>query len=302
METLFSNATLFSETTLNTIHLPLGIWFDWLMIGLSGFGSEPAYMIVIPLLYWFYDRKVTTMVTAVFLISAMVNESLKYLYMHPRPDPALIDISFRALSERFMPVHSPGFPSGHANMALAFWGSLALLIRQRGLAIIALLIISGISYSRLFLGVHFLGDVVGGLATAACIILLVLPLIASIREWMYNYHIISCILLLFITISCSFILPGKHAATSMGYLAGFFTFDILCREKCSYNYQSTMLLLLKRALVGIPGLITIRIIYSFTPAGFIPSYSLFFLMGAWTTGIVPFLFHSWLIPTTNTQT
>jgi len=62
------------------------------------------------------------------------------------------------------------FPSGHATIAVAFYGFIAyFLIRQIGtwrsrlnLSFAAIMLIAAIGFSRLYLGVHFLSDVLGG--------------------------------------------------------------------------------------------------------------------------------------------
>jgi undecaprenyl-diphosphatase len=62
------------------------------------------------------------------------------------------------------------FPSGHATIAIAFYGFIAyFLIRQAGtwrnrlnLSFAAMALIAAIGFSRLYLGVHFLSDVLGG--------------------------------------------------------------------------------------------------------------------------------------------
>jgi membrane-associated phospholipid phosphatase len=65
-----------------------------------------------------------------------------------------------------------GFPSGHASQAAVLWGGIAILFRKRvlywGAAIIAVMV----AFSRMYLGRHFLGDVLGGLALAGIILLI----------------------------------------------------------------------------------------------------------------------------------
>ena len=55
-----------------------------------------------------------------------------------------------------------GFPSGHVSGSIAMWGGLAVIFRSRRLAWLAPLFVSLVAFSRLYLGVHFLGDVLGG--------------------------------------------------------------------------------------------------------------------------------------------
>lgn len=70
-----------------------------------------------------------------------------------------------------------GLPSGHTSSAFAVWGGLAVVFRRRWLAWLAALMIALIAFSRLYLGVHFLADVVGGAVLGG------LVLLAAWRLW-----------------------------------------------------------------------------------------------------------------------
>src|SRR5690606_33585059 len=59
---------------------------------------------------------------------------------------------------------SPGFPSGHAQRSSTLWTSLALAYGSRPLGWLAAILIPLICLSRLYLGVHYLADILGGLA------------------------------------------------------------------------------------------------------------------------------------------
>jgi membrane-associated phospholipid phosphatase len=104
-----------------------------------------------------------------------LNQILKNLFLRPRP----------AYLNAFYQEPGYSFPSGHAMTSIIFYGMLAyLLIRISQLwrwkvafAAVAALIIMLIGFSRLYLGVHFLTDVLGGWAAgiawlATCIIAL----------------------------------------------------------------------------------------------------------------------------------
>jgi undecaprenyl-diphosphatase len=89
-----------------------------------------------------------------------LNELMKLLVHHPRPTTPLI-----ALPDSY------GFPSGHSVAATALFLTLALVVaggeRRRGprrLVIgIGVVIPLLVGWSRVYLGVHYLSDVVGGL-------------------------------------------------------------------------------------------------------------------------------------------
>ena len=56
-----------------------------------------------------------------------------------------------------------GFPSGHVTGSVALWGGLAVLFRKRWLLWLAPIVITLMAFSRLYLGVHFLADVLGAI-------------------------------------------------------------------------------------------------------------------------------------------
>lgn len=64
---------------------------------------------------------------------------------------------------RTYPFDSWGFPSGHSSHAVALWGSISLYFKKKWIYVLAVLMIFFISLSRMYLGRHFLGDVLGGL-------------------------------------------------------------------------------------------------------------------------------------------
>jgi membrane-associated phospholipid phosphatase len=56
-----------------------------------------------------------------------------------------------------------GFPSGHVMIITSVWLGMALLFRRRWLMILSISLVLFTFISRLYLGVHYLGDVLGGL-------------------------------------------------------------------------------------------------------------------------------------------
>lgn len=112
--------------------------------------------------------------TAAFAGGAILDAALKLVIRRPRPPDAA----------DFLPDASWSFPSGHAMGSLIGYGMLAYIllvvvrIRGRGaqFAVVlgAALVIVAVGLSRLYLGVHYFSDVVGGYAAgvlwlAACI-------------------------------------------------------------------------------------------------------------------------------------
>jgi membrane-associated phospholipid phosphatase len=105
--------------------------------------------------------------------AAVLNLALKYLFLRPRPD----------LVQAYAHDTGYSFPSGHAMISMAFYGTIAYLLfvalrnwRLRALVCLGLAIVLVlIGFSRLYLGVHYLTDILGGWAAgglwlATCIL------------------------------------------------------------------------------------------------------------------------------------
>jgi membrane-associated phospholipid phosphatase len=145
----------------------------------TDFGDHTFYYLAIAALFWLADRRRAGTLLLLLLVSGYVNTFAK-LWMHtPRPNADLV----RVLDFRPYQFDNYAFPSGHAQNAVVFWCCLASWVRRgwfSGLAVVAVLLIS---FSRLYLGVHFPIDIVGGLCIGG-IVILVLPRV--FERWSYS--------------------------------------------------------------------------------------------------------------------
>ena len=103
-------------------------------------------------------RKGISIIINLFLIS-FINLILKILIQRPRPN------GFNIINET-----GYSFPSGHSMVSTAFYGLLIYLsykniknkILRRSICIILFFLIVLIGISRIYLGVHYASDVIGG--------------------------------------------------------------------------------------------------------------------------------------------
>lgn len=120
---------------------------------------------------------------AVFLLSCgtgavLLNGLLKLVFQRARPDPTAI-YELEALS-------SFSFPSGHAmgttgvagGLTIVAWSLLGRWAWRAAAGVLALAVIAGVAASRVYFGVHYPSDVIGGcLAGAAWV--------AALTGWFY---------------------------------------------------------------------------------------------------------------------
>ncbi len=134
-------------------------WGEWLLGPMRFFsflGSEEFFLIVLPLVYWCVDAGLGARMAFMLLIANGVNALFKMALLQPRP--YWVDESVRGLASET----SFGAPSGHAQIAAGLWGLVAAWLRSAWAWLAAMVVIGLIGLSRIYLGVHFVHDVVLG--------------------------------------------------------------------------------------------------------------------------------------------
>lgn len=156
---------------------------------ITQFGGKRIFLILLSALLFLVNLNKGFIILQSVLIAILVTLGLKVAFNMPRPyhvDPGvyLWDQDLQAVTlpygrsdadgfwsmHKTEPVdffrkkelHTWGFPSGHTSMAVIIWGCVALLFRKKWVIGLSLLMIFLIPFSRLYLGVHFLGDLIGG--------------------------------------------------------------------------------------------------------------------------------------------
>jgi len=145
-------------------------FFDWIMPLASSGGIIIWIVIAAAIFFWRPPNgKITALLTvaALILSSFLVNDFLKEIIGRPRPFLTLTDI--RLLIEK---PNSFSFPSGHSANSFACATVIAKKIKP--LAPLAFLTAFIIAFSRVYVGVHYPIDVVGGVIIGLICGLLVL--------------------------------------------------------------------------------------------------------------------------------
>jgi membrane-associated phospholipid phosphatase len=134
----------------------LGAWLAGPMRFFSFLGSEEFFLLALPALYWSISTDLGIRVGLMLLTSTSINHIFKVALGGPRP---------YWVSERVLPMAAEtsfGVPSGHSQIAGGVWGISAAYLRKPWAWIGAVTVIVLIGFSRMYLGVHFLHDVLTG--------------------------------------------------------------------------------------------------------------------------------------------
>jgi membrane-associated phospholipid phosphatase len=153
-------------------------WLNAVFGALTFLGNEEFYLLLLPLIFWCVHRGIGVRLGYLSLLSAWVNDVIKYLFKIPRP--AALDARVQMLTVQT----SPSFPSGHAQGAVVNWGYLAYRFRKPVFWVIAILVILGIGLSRIVLGVHFPQDVIGGWLIGLVLLLVYIWAEPSVTRWL----------------------------------------------------------------------------------------------------------------------
>ncbi len=192
-------------------------WLDYVFGGITYLGSEYFYLAALCLLYWCVDVRGTLRLFVVFLSSVYLSGAVKEIVAAPRPFQAYPEL----IRPRFVETApDPSFPSAHAMDAVVFWGYLGMVLRRRWLYIVAVVVVLLIALSRLYLGLHWPLDVLGGLVLGLLLLgfaYIVLRLLAGtpLRARFPLTLLLSLVPLLFFVL-----FPSHSSAKSMGVLLG----------------------------------------------------------------------------------
>lgn len=132
---------------------------------ITNLGSFWGILIVIFLVF-LVNRKVSYICLGASIIQTSLNRVIKAIVRRPRPN---VDVFIRE--------NNFSFPSGHAMAITCLYGLLIYYlykseIRYRKLLIvICVLIIVLVSLSRVYLGVHYFSDIIGGILLSSSLVL-----------------------------------------------------------------------------------------------------------------------------------
>jgi len=130
---------------------------DGIFLAITQLGGELFFFLLIPLIYWCFDKRLGIRLAVLFLLSAVANLWLKALFNTPRPYQ--VDSRVRLIGHAET---NPGFPSGHAQSTTTVWVELGRRVRRGWMWAAATVVVALVSLSRVYLGVHFPHDVIGG--------------------------------------------------------------------------------------------------------------------------------------------
>ncbi|MEV4798853.1 phosphatase PAP2 family protein [Nonomuraea sp. NPDC049421] len=143
----------------------------------SVFGTNTFFLLVLPVLYWCVNPALALRLGFTVMVAAGTN-AIGKLALH-QPRPYWIDPGIRAFSVE----ESFGLPSGHAQVGTAGMGRFAVAVGRPWAWWAAVVTMALVCLSRVYLGVHFISDVVVGVALGVVVLVVVLRVERPATLW-----------------------------------------------------------------------------------------------------------------------
>ncbi|MFW9825045.1 MAG: phosphatase PAP2 family protein [Candidatus Thorarchaeota archaeon] len=135
-------------------------------------GEPVVFIIITAIIFLAYDKVYAKKLALSILFSHYMNQLLKSAFKDPRP-------STNEPSPGEYTEESYGFPSGHAQNAVSFWGYIIYEFKDKYkyqriqlVPILLFAVIFLVAISRIIIGVHDLQDIIGGLLLGTGFLLL----------------------------------------------------------------------------------------------------------------------------------
>jgi membrane-associated phospholipid phosphatase len=155
-------------------------WAELFFRGVTMLGSEYFYVVLVAIWFWAVDKRGAILAVFVLIVSFVSNYWLKIIFKNPRP-PVTNWLSG-------VNVSSYSLPSGHAQNSVVIWSWMGLKSRRWWMGVLSLALIGLVGLSRVYIGVHWLGDVVAGWTVGILILIAMWRLEEPIHSFLSKYN------------------------------------------------------------------------------------------------------------------
>jgi len=279
--------------SIQAVHNPV---LDGFFNAITFMGEAEFYLLIFPLIIWAFDKSIGQRAVFLVFFGLTVNAWVKEAFGHPRPFewPSIANSPVLDLNQN---ARGPGLPSGHAQASLMLWYYLAYHLKKRWLWALATILFVLISFSRIYLGVHFPTDVLGGAILGLIMLLLFIRFEDRLVDSLQAQAVwLQVGIAIFIPLVLIVIYPHRDAVAALSALSGFSLGIILDQHIIHFEVTGSVTQKILRYVVGIIMLVIIYMgIEIFQPepgqALYVPVRMVrYTVAGFWVSGGAPWLF------------
>ncbi len=273
---------------IQSVSFPL---LDQLMLLVTFLGNPALWIFVAALVYWQGREKQSFFLMNVIAFSGALVSMLKLFFMVPRPSPEEVRVvSGEFISNYATPRFDYSFPSGHTTLITSIYFHLGSFIKKNS-KLVLLVVMLLVAFSRMYLGMHFITDILAGIILGFFIGKVNFSLM---KRWEKAHFKLTKLedeiglvitLIIVLIVLALFNLPGL-AMVIFGYYAGFFLFK-------EQGLDSTLLKgrdLWLKELIGVVILTVLAFPAIYLNPAVEISLVLFFLCGFWISFVYPSIY------------
>ena len=142
---------------------------DFILKTITHLGDTIVILIIVTIMLIFLNKKDRIILGSTTILTVGLNQGIKHLLRRPRPEHL-----------RLIKQGGFSYPSGHSMIAICVYGIMIYLINKKiknkkikiALSILLTLLILAIGISRIYVGVHYPSDVLGGFLLSLAILIL----------------------------------------------------------------------------------------------------------------------------------
>ena len=246
-------------------------------------GEQYFYIVAAAIIFWCVNKNFGYKLGFALLTSMIINTALKDLINATRP----IGVSgIRSL--RIATATGQSFPSGHTQGSTAFWVSWMIEVKRKWIYIVGTTVIFLVGYSRIYLGVHYPVDAVGGIVFGI-ICVFISNYIFKQAETTQKPWILMIIIIPMLIGMVFF--REKTYYTVSGTALGFYIGYVLESKYLQYDVRNTWVNQLIKLVFGLSILIALKSgLKEMLPSNMLSDFFRYFVVGLWITVGAPYIF------------
>ncbi|MBI9009531.1 MAG: phosphatase PAP2 family protein [Tenericutes bacterium] len=238
-------------------------------------GEEVVLICVLGFIYWCYDKAIGEKIGIIVFISVGINSLFKLLIMRNRP--YVVDSSIENLRPTTSGSYS--FPSGHTQTASTLFFSIYCFLKKKWLLTVAIIITVLVAISRMYIGVHYLTDVLAGAALG----ILLSFVLSKYLDKTKDYKKLYTILLILVNVSLiaiwiiyasrntsssvldasQFFFDTESVTKMFGTITGFILAIAYEKKKVNFSHNKSVKNNILRFVIGIAVIMAVRYALSF---------------------------------------
>lgn len=260
---------------------------DWFFYLVTMVGDRYVMIVLTAVLYWTVDRKLAFRFSVLYLISAGLNVFLKGVFTRPRPyfdEGVVVTGPYETMTEGY------SFPSGHAQAAgvIGWFGMHGY--EKTGKSVfkyVALFILFFVPLSRIYLGQHYLTDVLAGAILGYVFACLGYRVLLRIDRF---EHVFGLAVVPFLLVA-AFLQSDPDLVIALGGGMGFligYAFERVFLDRIT---DGSLVQQLTKTAIGLTGIVLLYTLFQEWTAGHVFLSSVrYFMIGMWASFGAPVVF------------